>query len=354
MTETATIDSYQAGIISDAPGNNSPGNNSLGSNSVPDKSDHPGSDKKNSGQTGPDQTRSCKTNEAGEFDNNDRAGLSFFVSILAHMVIILGVTFALPKLQEIDGLPSMEITLVQTHTDKAPEKADYLAQANQQGGGNTPKPETVMSPLPITEIGESEVTIPIQQAMPQPRIKSAKEKTELLTAKKSSSKIWQSSTQPDKQDRRFLPANPGLLKSQQYLLERSRLNAQLSRQWNEYQQLPRRKYINARTKEFKYAGYMVAWQAKVERVGNINYPEEARRRGLSGDLVLDVVLAKDGSLDAVSIVRSSGYKLLDDAAMRIVALSAPFSAFPKKISQETDLLHITRTWKFNEQGWRGK
>ncbi|MFV1993430.1 MAG: energy transducer TonB [Acidiferrobacterales bacterium] len=344
MTETATIESYRAGLISDT------GNN----NSIPDKSDYPRSVDKKTVQPGSSQIKSSKTNEAGEFDNNDRAGLSFFVSILVHMIIILGVTFALPKLQEIDGLPSMEITLVQTHTDTAPDKADYLAQANQQGGGNTPKPETVKSPLPITEIGESEATIPVQQAMPRPQIKSAKEKTELLTTPKSSNKIWQSSTRPDKQDRQLLPANPGLLKSQQYLLERSRLNAQLSRQWNEYQQLPRRKYINARTKEFKYAGYMVAWQAKVERVGNINYPEEARRRGLSGDLVLDVVLAKDGSLDEVSIIRSSGYKLLDDAAIRIVALSAPFSAFPKKISQETDLLHITRTWKFNEQGWRGK
>ena len=344
MTETATIEPYQAGLISDTVNNIS----------TPDNSEcsRPGDQK--TGRPGPYQTRSGTTKGAGEFDKNDRAGLSFFASILAHMVIILGVTFALPKLQEIDGLPSMEITLVQTHTDKAPEKADYLAQANQQGGGNTPKAETVKSPLPITEIGESEATIPVQQAMPRPQIKSAKEKTELLTTAKSSNKIWQSSTRPDKQDRRLLPANPGLLKSQQYLLERSRLNAQLSRQWNEYQQLPRRKYINARTKEFKYAGYMVAWQAKVERVGNINYPEEARRRGLSGDLVLDVVLTADGSLDEVSIIRSSGYKLLDDAAMRIVALSAPFSAFPKKISQETDLLHITRTWKFNEQGWRGK
>lgn len=296
---------------------------------------------------------SDQTSETDDFGENDRAGLSFFVSILTHMIIILGITFALPKLTEIDGLPTLEITLVQTHTDKAPEKADYLAQANQQGGGTTPRPETAKSPLPITEIGESNVTIPVQQAMPRPHIKSEKEQTELLASKKSSSKVLQTKSRPDKQDQRTLPANPGILKNQQYLRERSRLNAQLSRQWNEYQQLPRRKYINARTKEFKYASYMVAWQAKVERVGNINYPEEARRRGLSGDLVLDVVLAANGSLDEVKIIRSSGHKLLDDAAMRIVALSAPFSAFPESIRRETDLLHVTRTWKFNEQGWRG-
>lgn len=304
-----------------------------------------------SGVSSPKNT--SQNNDIEEFGEKDKVGLSFFVSILAHMIIILGVTFALPKLSEIDGLPTMEITLVQTHTDDAPEKADYLAQANQQGGGTTPKPETATSPLPITEIGESNLTIPVQQAMPQPHIKSKKEQKELLTSKKSDKKVAQSKSTPDEQDRRVLPANPGILKNQQYLRERSRLNAQLSKQWNEYQQLPRRKYINARTKEYKYASYMVAWQAKVERVGNINYPDEARRRGLSGDLILDVVLSANGKLDQVKIIRSSGYKLLDDAAMRIVALSAPFSAFPENIRRETDLLHVTRTWKFNEQGWRG-
>jgi protein TonB len=332
MTETAAIDTYQAGSSTDSSDHTHSGTASY-SDSVNPTPEQPGA--------------------TDEFGDNDRAGLSFFVSILTHMIVILGVTFALPKLSEIDGLPTMEITLVQTHTDNAPEKADYLAQANQQGGGTTPEPETAKSPLPITEIGESNVTIPVQQAMPRPLIKSKKEQTELLTSKKSNSRVWQTRSSPDKQDRRTLPANPGILKNQQYLQERSRLNAQLSRQWNEYQQLPRRKYINARTKEYKYASYMVAWQAKVERVGNINYPEEARRRGLSGDLVLDVVLTANGSLDEVKLIRSSGHKLLDDAAMRIVALAAPFSAFPENIRQETDLLHVTRTWKFNEQGWRG-
>jgi len=333
MTEAATIESYRA---------------HTGSEPL-EQAHHSTPSRGNSGHQ-----QSTQTTQTEAFGEGDRAGLSFFISILVHMVIILGVTFALPKLKELEGLPTLEITLVQTNTSKAPEKSDYLAQANQQGGGTTARPETAMSPLPITEIGESSITIPVQQAMPRPMIKSEKEQTELLASKNSNRKVRQTKSMPDKQDRQTMPANPGILKNQQYLRERSRLNAQLSRQWNEFQQLPRRKYINARTREYKYAAYMVSWQAKVERVGNINYPEEARRRGLSGDLVLDVVLAANGSLDEVKIIRSSGYKLLDDAAMRIVALSAPFQPFPENIRQETDLLHITRTWKFNEQGWRGQ
>ena len=94
---------------------------------------------------------------------------------------------------------------------------------------------------------------------------------------------------------------------------------------------------------------MEAWRAKVERVGNLNYPEEARRRNISGQLVLDVALNPDGKINQITIRRSSGYKVLDDAAIRIVELAAPYSPFPEAIRAETDVLHITRTWQFLDQ-----
>jgi len=84
----------------------------------------------------------------------------------------------------------------------------------------------------------------------------------------------------------------------------------------------------------------------VERVGNLNYPDDARKNRLSGSLVLDVALNADGSVDQITIRRSSGSKILDDAAVRIVELSSPFAPFPDHIKQETDILHITRTWQF--------
>ena len=91
---------------------------------------------------------------------------------------------------------------------------------------------------------------------------------------------------------------------------------------------------------------MEAWRARVERVGNLNYPEQAKRLKLTGDLVLDVEIRPDGGVHAINVVRPSGHRVLDDAAMRIVRLAAPYDPFPEKIRSEVDILHITRTWQF--------
>lgn len=286
-----------------------------------------------------------------EFTENDRMGVTFFGSFLLHMLIILGITFTLPKLKELDGLPTLEITLVQTRSKQTPDDADYLAQANQDGGGNHPKKGVARNPLPIKELGESSNIMPAHQPLFRPEKETRKETAELLTQKKSRDKT--SENESKQKTERAVPVepNPGLINRQQPNTERARLNAEISRFWQEYQQLPRKKYINARTREYKYAAYMDAWRAKVERVGNLNYPDDARRRNLAGNLVLDVALKPDGSLHTVDVRRSSGHKLLDDAAIRIVTLAAPFSPFPKNIKEETDILHITRTWKFNQGGW---
>ncbi|MBE9515536.1 MAG: energy transducer TonB [Proteobacteria bacterium] len=278
-------------------------------------------------------------------------GVTFFGSFLLHMIIILGITFALPHLRELDGLPTLEITLVQTRSDKTPDQADYLAQANQDGGGNHPDKGIARNPLPIKELGESSNSLPSHQPLFQPQKKTRREVAELLTQDKSKDKT--SNKEAEQKTERAIPMepNPGLVNRAQRNDERARLNAEISRFWQEYQQLPRKKYINARTREYKYAAYMDAWRAKVERVGNLNYPDAARRRNLTGNLVLDVALKPNGSLHAIDVRRSSGHKLLDDAAIRIVTLAAPFSPFPKNIKNETDILHITRTWKFNQGGW---
>ena len=290
-----------------------------------------------------------------EFSENDRFGLSFFGSLLVHLVIILGVTFVLPRLTDLEGLPTMEITLVQTHSDRAPEDAEFLAQANQQGGGSSDQPDRARSPLPTREIGEQLNPVPVYQAPPQPRVASRKQADELLAQERARERIAARDPEPERQQQRRQRLNPGLLSAPDRARERSRLNAEISRFWQNYQQQPRRKYLNASSaREYKYAAYMDAWRAKVERVGNLNYPEEARRRGLSGNLVLDVALNPDGSIHSTTVRRSSGIKVLDDAAIRIVTLAAPFAPFPANIRSDVDILHITRTWKFNEEGWSSK
>jgi protein TonB len=138
--------------------------------------------------------------------------------------------------------------------------------------------------------------------------------------------------------------------------EIARLTAELDRNSEYASQRPRHKSINASTREYRYSAYLEAWRKKVERVGNLNYPDEAKRKKLYGDLLLHVSLRADGSVQQIRVVRSSGHKILDDAAMRIVRLASPFAPFPTEIRKEVDILDITRTWQFqsNNRLFSGK
>lgn len=277
----------------------------------------------------------------------DRFGVSMFGSFLIHMVLILGVTFTLPKLQDLPGLPTLEITLVQTASDKRPRDAEFLAQANQDGGGDSDASEIAKNPLPVREISPVNRDSPTFQSTPQKPVKSERERMNLLTQERSD-KIKTQESRPEKKELQQRPPQLGLMSPEQMLEERARLNAEIDRTWQEYQKRPRRKYLNARTQEYKYAAYLEAFRAKIERIGNLNYPTEAKRRNLRGSLRLGVVLGPDGNVRSMELLKSSGYKVLDDAAMRIVELSAPFQAFPDDIRADMDEMHITRTWLFND------
>ena len=130
--------------------------------------------------------------------------------------------------------------------------------------------------------------------------------------------------------------------------EISASDAALSNQISNFEKQPRRKYIGARTKEYKYALYAEAWRQKVETLGNMNYPEEAREKKFSGQLRMTVSLKPDGRIDNIEINQSSGFKILDDAAKKIVELGAPYATFPEDIRKEVDILSITRTWTFTK------
>lgn len=290
---------------------------------------------------------SRKTVEAVHFTNTDRLGVSTFTAFLVHMLIILGITFAVPKLRDLEGLPTLEITLVQTAADKAPDSPDFLAQANQDGGGDSDHPDIARNPLPVREISEESSNVPATQSIPQPPVRSKQEVPDML-ARAEERGAPRPDPKPDRRVAQVLPPNLGVIDPRDIRDEQARLNAEISRFWEEQQKRPRRKFVNARTQEYKYAAYMDAWRAKVERIGNLNYPEEARRRNIAGSLILEVSLNADGSLNDVFVRRSSGHKLIDDAAIRIVELAAPFAPLPPAIRSETDVLHITRTWVFNE------
>ena len=290
--------------------------------------------------------------------------MTLCLAILFHAVIILGVTFT-PEEFRSPRYDTMEIILVQQQDPTPVEDARLLAQANLAGGGDTVDdvvPSTpVPPPFPDQQAQVTAATMqpavagkqqePVNKA--DPATETASRKTEQLVATDAEqAEIAVPEPQKKAQDQRLKrkPSAAELLRNSFYIAS---LSAQVKNKLEAKSQRPRRTFISASTSAYRYAAYMEAWRSKVERVGNLNYPDEARKRSLSGSLILDVALNPDGSVNDVIIRKSSGYKILDDAAIRIVHLAAPFSPFPADISKDTDILHITRTWQFlNNKGFQ--
>jgi protein TonB len=260
----------------------------------------------------------------------DRMALAVFFAAVVHAMIILGITFGADILKPQDShLPSLDITL-SSHESPPPQEAEYLAQTSQEGGGNITEKVRPQESLPAQAPSDT-----VEGSNPAP--------TQVLTTDLSSMKIHQETTTDPETDPKNLSASD--------LIERSMEMVNLSEQINEsrqaYAKQPKQVFVSARTQEFKYANYMLEWVKKVERVGNLNYPDDARREGISGKLLLDVELNPDGTVRNISVLRSSGQTLLDEAAVRIVNLAGPFLPFPPEIRKEADVLHITRTWEFS-------
>lgn len=276
----------------------------------------------------------------------DRLGLTLFFALTAHTIVILGVGFGVEQaVKKTAPERTLEIMVVRNpNPTEQPEKADFLAQTSQQGGGEAEqkvRPTTILAPpMPAPRAPAPAPTPPPQlPAPPEQPVKKV-----LAKATPSSRKVTMAmETQPVKTQRKQ-PTAAQLMASANREIER--LTAELDRKTQAYAKRPRRKYLTASTQEYKYANYLDTWRRKVERIGNLNYPDEARRRKLHGSLLLHVALRPDGTVKEINVKRSSGYKLLDDAAVRIVRLSAPFAPFPAEIREETDIIDIFRTWQF--------
>jgi periplasmic protein TonB len=271
---------------------------------------------------------------------SDRLGLTLFMAVILHAVIILGVTFS-PTDKDKDKLQSiMEITLVHQKSEHAPDKADLLAQVNLEGGGNTEEKirptsptsqpvdrtdATLSTPLDLT-------TSPQQQQHDTPAVLTQLNQTQKTPPEHN----------PETEQANMDNTTSTLMRS----MEIANLSAEIDQSLQAYSQRLKHRYISSQTREYRDAAYLDAWRMKIERIGTLNYPEEAKRQNLSGSLILDVALNADGKVNNITLRRSSGYKILDDAAIRIVKLAAPFAPFPDALRQDTDVLHITRTWQF--------
>jgi protein TonB len=295
--------------------------------------------------------------------------IAIWLSVLIHGVI-LSIKFE-PELRKLaDKLPTLDVVLVNAKTKTAPDKAELLAQANLDRGGNTDNNKQMKTALPAPKLKTTEVKLKpnseahsaaksaklkAQEAREQKRVDELeKQAQELLTQINGSRKVESNPTQ------NAASAEPetGEQKAKAKALDRSdliaaslemdRLQAQIDKRQEEYQKRPKRKFIGARTKEYRFALYVESWRQKVERIGNMNYPEAARAQKLYGQLRMTVSIKADGSLESVVIDQPSNHKVLDDAAKRIVELGAPYAVFPEDIKHDTDILSITRTWTFTQ------
>ncbi len=269
---------------------------------------------------------------------NKRLSASMLFSIAFHAFALWGVTLVLPDPhQAVNIMQPLQVVLVNSKSQSSPQQADALAQANLDGGGNTPEDRQAKTPLPTLQ-DDTRFT-PEQTAKHLATLEAESKK--LLTQLKNDRSV----AQPElvKQTSNATMTGEDLV---QKSLEIIRLEAQINKNQEAYQRMPRRTFIGTRTQEYRFAQYIEDWRVKVERIGNLNYPEQARREQIYGKLQLSVSIKADGTIESVEVSRSSGQRILDAAAMRIVRLAAPYPPLPADIRRDTDILTITRTWTF--------
>ncbi|PPC93792.1 MAG: energy transducer TonB [Methylotenera sp.] len=294
--------------------------------------------------------------------------IAIWISILVHAVI-LSIQFQ-PELKKLqDKLPVLEVFLVNAKTMSKPENAEIYAQANLDRGGNTEQDRKLKSALPAIKQQKTDFTVKPSATLKE-SAKAAKKTADeqelqrVALLEKQAQELMTQIASTQKVDSKFAQTasakepEAGTQQASKKLdmhditaaaLEMDRLEALISKQQDEYQKRPKKKFIGARTKEYRYALYVEAWRQKVEKIGNLNYPEAAKSLKLYGQLQMTVSIKSDGTIDSIEINRSSGHKILDEAAKRIVELAAPYAKFPDDVRKEVDILGITRTWTFTKE-----
>ncbi|MDD5175880.1 MAG: TonB family protein [Sterolibacterium sp.] len=266
--------------------------------------------------------------------------LALTASMLLHAVI-LSIHFRLPEALMHAKEHALDVILVNSKSKYAPSAARARAQANLDGGGNTDENRRIRTPLPAEQtthngddLIEAQRRIVELEALQQ----------QLLIQARSSHAIRPDNRKSDPQP--TPQAAPGLDLASKALAI-ARFEGEINRNLDEYSKRPRRKFLGARTSEYRFAQYVEDWRQKIERVGNLNYPEAAKGK-LYGTLVVTAEINADGSVATVEINRSSGRKILDQAALRIVRLAEPYAPFPPDMRRDTDMISISRTWSFTQ------
>jgi protein TonB len=267
-------------------------------------------------------------------------GIAIAVSLALH-ALALTLHFTVGSIRDRDPNPPLEVALVNAKSESKPTKADLLAQANLDGGGNTEQNRRAKTPLPVLPRETSRRNVAVASSRQEVRDNTTHE---MLTQLRAAPAIEMPEPKPLSEPEQT--ESPTANDVMQKTLEAVRLEAKIARDMDEYQKIPRRKHIGAQAREYRFARYVEDWRMKVERVGNMNYPLAARQNKLYGSLILTVFIRADGSIEKIEVNRKSGQRILDAAAMKIVEMAGPYAPFPDDIRRDTDILSITRTWTF--------
>ena len=277
---------------------------------------------------------------------SDRLGFSIFVAAILHAILILGLGFGLPFARDFDAASMLEVTMVLTKTHLEPEDAKHIASENQMASGNTDQENQPSAPFAGSSFIDNQGIAQTQttQSMP-PSAENIAPQEPVITQDHAATNVFVENTQD-------INEQP-IANTQEYIsdqeLELAKLVAELRQEENDYAKRPRVNYIDTLSaKTATEATYVHAWVEKVERIGNLNYPDEVRSQGLSGTLILSVLLNHDGTVELMEIRSSAGKSLLDEAAKRIVRYASPFQPFPNEMRESYDQLMITRTWLFGK------
>ena len=263
------------------------------------------------------------------------------LSVVFHSVLLL-ITFQFPDASNAKTPRTpMEVVLVNSKSASRPQHADALAQSNLDGGGNTEANRRAKTNLPALP----EMPADAELVLASKRVQQLEaEARNLLTRLEPDAVVADPYTRP------VVPVLPNQATNVEDLAHDqvaiARLEAEIAREWEAYQKLPKRKFVGARTHSVPEAEYLDSWRQRIERVGTANFPDEAKRRGVYGTVMVTVAIRADGSVEKIEIDRSSGSTILDVAVERIVQLAGPFQPFPGALRKEVEVLHITRNWAF--------
>lgn len=276
-----------------------------------------------------------------EVATNDRMLVALFVAFLIHIVIVLGVRFTEPEMP-IQNSRSIDVVLITTPAKKAPKKAKFLAQDNQIGAGE----KVVSKPQPPAKRIVSQGNSPKKQAdKTEQEAAEPKAKQKVVTQHKAPVKVVAEKhpeTTHDIEKRPHLTAESLQQQIAQYGTE-----IKLKQQSADQTKIKFANSVSAH--QYVAAQYVKDWESKVERTGNMNYPAIAAKKNFAGTLTMDVGIKADGSIYSIRISKPSGYPELDEAAKRIVKMSAPFPALPSELLKELNVLVISRKWKFSDE-----